>query len=447
MFKKILVANRGEIALRVIRACKEMGIRTVAVHSEADSDTLPVRFADQAVCIGPAEATKSYLNIPALISAAEVTDCDAVHPGYGFLAENAGFAEVCKSCRITFIGPSVDNIRLMGHKSRARETAIKAGVPVVPGSDGPINNDKAARKTAKKIGYPIILKATAGGGGRGMRVVHDENELANSLKMAQAESAASFGNKEVYMEKYIRSPRHIEVQILGDDHGHQIQLFERDCSIQRRHQKLIEESPSPSINEKLRKNMGEAALKLVKKIGYTSAGTVEFLLDENRKFYFMEMNTRIQVEHPVTEMITGIDIVKEQILIASGQKLGIAQSAVKHIGHSIECRVNAEDPETFAPSSGTLEEVFLPGGPGVRVDSAIYAGCVISPHYDSLIAKIIVHASDRHEAIARMKRALGELHIDGVKTTVPLLSRILHSDEFRDGNITTRFLEEFGFHA
>ncbi|MEE8484356.1 MAG: acetyl-CoA carboxylase biotin carboxylase subunit, partial [Nitrospinota bacterium] len=395
----------------------------------------------------PAEATKSYLNIPALISAAEVTDCDAVHPGYGFLAENAGFAEVCKSCRITFIGPSVENIRLMGHKSKAREAAIKAGLPVVSGSEGAINSDKAARKTAKKIGYPIILKATAGGGGRGMRIVHEENELANSLKMAQAESAAAFGNREVYMEKYIHSPRHIEVQILGDNHGNQIQLFERDCSIQRRHQKLIEESPSPSINEKLRRKMGEAALKLVKKIGYTSAGTVEFLLDEDHKFYFMEMNTRIQVEHPVTEMITGIDIIKEQILIASGQKLSITQSAVKHIGHSIECRVNAEDPETFAPSSGTLAEVFLPGGPGVRVDSAIYAGCVISPHYDSLIAKIIVHASDRHEAIARMKRALGELHIDGVKTTVPLLSRILHSEEFRDGNITTRFLEEFGFNA
>lgn len=442
MFKKILIANRGEIALRVIRACKEMGIKCVVAHSEADADSLPVRFADQSVCIGPAQAAKSYLNIPALISAAEVTNCDAVHPGYGFLSENAGFAEICRSCKITFIGPSVENIRLMGDKSKARETAGKAGLPVIQGSDGPLTKDTDAFRIASKIGYPVILKASLGGGGRGMRIVQDEKKLHDSLKLVRTEAAAAFGSREIYMEKYIYNPRHIEIQLLGDSAGNVVQLFERDCSIQRRNQKIIEESPSSSLTASLRKKMGKAAVSLAERIGYQSAGTVEFLLDTDQHFYFMEMNTRIQVEHPVTEMVTGVDLIKEQILIAGGEKLGTAKSASLR-GHSIECRINAEDPTNFIPSVGRVEEMSIPGGPGVRVDSALFAGCEILPYYDSLIAKVIVHASDRPSAIARMGRALGEFHISGVKTTLPLLFRILHSAEFRQGKLTTKFIEEF----
>ena len=443
MFKKILIANRGEIALRIIRACKEMWIRTVAAHSTADADSLPVRMADQAVCIGPGEASKSYHSIPALISAAEVTSCDAVHPGYGFLSENAGFAEVCGECNITFIGPSPESIRLMGNKSVARETAIKAGVPVVPGSDGPIESEEGALEAARKIEYPVILKASAGGGGRGMRIVLEESELINSLKLVQAEAGAAFGDKTIYMEKYVANPRHIEVQIIGDKQGNIVHLFERDCSIQRRHQKVIEEAPSGALDPALREKMTSAALALAHHIKYYSAGTFEFLLDSRGRFYFMEMNIRVQVEHPVTEMITDIDIVKEQITTAFGLPLGFSQKDVSMYGHSIECRVNAEDPEKFIPSVGTITELHFPGGPGVRIDSAIYQGHKIPPYYDSMIGKVIVHANTRIEAIHRMRRALGEFHLSGVKTTVPLLLRIMHSEEFVKGEISTRFIEDF----
>ncbi|MBI5179404.1 MAG: acetyl-CoA carboxylase biotin carboxylase subunit [Nitrospinae bacterium] len=443
MFKKILIANRGEIALRIIRACKEMGIRTVAAHSTADTESLAVRFADQAVCIGPGEAQKSYLKIPSLISAAEVTNCDAIHPGYGFLSENAGFAEVCGECNITFIGPSPESIRLMGNKSVARETAVKAGVPVVPGSDGPLEKEADAQKFAAEIGYPVILKASAGGGGRGMRIVHEESELLDSLKIVQAEAGAAFGDKSIYMEKYVTNPRHVEIQILGDKHGNIVHLYERDCSIQRRHQKLIEEAPSTILTEKLREKMTAAALGLAHHIKYYSAGTFEFLVDDKGHFYFMEMNTRVQVEHPVTEMITDVDIIKEQIMVAAGHPLSFAQKDVNMYGHSIECRVNAEDPEKFTPSAGTIKELHMPGGPGVRIDSAVYQGYKIPPYYDSMIAKVIVHAPTRMDAIHRMRRALGEFHVEGVKTTIPLLTRIMHSEEFVSGKVSTRFIEEF----
>jgi acetyl-CoA carboxylase biotin carboxylase subunit len=443
MFKKILIANRGEIALRIIRACREMGIRTVAAHSTADANSLPVRMADQAVCIGPAEASKSYLSVPALISAAEVTRCDAVHPGYGFLSENAGFAEVCGECNITFIGPSPESIRLMGNKSVARETAVKAGVPVVPGSDGPLESDEAAVEAAARIEYPVILKASAGGGGRGMRIVHDESELLNSLKLVQAEAGAAFGDKTIYMEKYITSPRHIEIQVLGDKHGNIVHLYERDCSIQRRHQKIIEEAPSGALDQALREKMTAAALSLAKHINYHSAGTFEFLLDSKGRFYFMEMNTRVQVEHPVTEMITDVDIIKEQINIAFGLPISFKQHDVSIFGHSIECRVNAEDPEKFIPSIGTITELHFPGGLGVRIDSSIYQGYKIPSNYDSMIGKVIVHAHTRTEAIHRMRRALWEFHISGIKTTVPLLLKIMHSEEFVSGEISTRFIEDF----
>jgi acetyl-CoA carboxylase biotin carboxylase subunit len=443
MFKKILIANRGEIALRIIRACKEMGIRTVAAHSTADADSLPVRMADQAVCIGPAEASKSYLSVPALISAAEVTSCDAVHPGYGFLSENAGFAEVCGECNITFIGPSPESIRLMGNKSVARETAVKAGVPVVPGSDGPVESEEAAKETAGRIGYPVILKASAGGGGRGMRIVLEEADLIDSLKLVQAEAGAAFGDKAIYMEKYVANPRHIEVQVLGDKHGNIVHLFERDCSIQRRHQKIIEEAPSGALDQALREKMTSAALTLAHHIKYYSAGTFEFLLDSRGKFYFMEMNTRVQVEHPVTEMITDVDIIKEQIKVAYGTPLGFSQKDLSIFGHSIECRVNAEDPEKFIPSTGTITELHLPGGPGVRIDTAVYQGYTIPQYYDSMIGKVIVHAHTRVEAIHRMRRALGEFHINGIKTTLPLLLKIMHSEEFEKGEYSTRFIEDF----
>ncbi len=443
MFKKILIANRGEIAVRIIRACKEMGIRTVAAHSTADTESLAVRFADQSVCIGPAEASKSYLRIPSLISAAEVTSCDAIHPGYGFLSENAGFAEVCGECNITFIGPSPSAIRQMGHKSVAKDTAKAAGVPTVPGSDGPLTSEEQAIEVARQIGYPVILKAAAGGGGRGMRIVHEEGDIVSQLRLVQAEAGAAFGDNTIYMEKYVLNPRHVEVQIIGDKHGNVVHLYERDCSIQRRHQKLIEEAPSPALDAKLRHKMTEAAIKLAKHINYFTTGTLEFLLDARGHFYFMEMNTRIQVEHPVTEFITGIDLIKEQISVAAGKPLSFKQDDIKISGHSIECRVNAEDPDKFLPSVGTIKELYMPGGPGVRVDSAIYQGYKIPPYYDSMIGKVIVHANTRDEAIHRMMRALGEIHIAGVKTTVPLLHKIMHSTEFKSGKVSTSFLENF----
>jgi acetyl-CoA carboxylase biotin carboxylase subunit len=442
MFKKILVANRGEIAMRIIRACRELGIRTVLAHSEADADSLPVRYADQSVCIGPNDPAKSYLNIPAIISTAEVTDCDAVHPGYGFLSENAGFAEICDSCKINFIGPAVKHIVLMGDKSKAKETATKAGVPVTPGSDGPVESEGEAIEAANKVGYPVMLKASAGGGGKGMRLVHNEDELVDSLKIVRAEAASFFGNSEIYVEKFISNPRHIEVQLMGDKHGNIVHLYERDCSIQRRHQKLIEESPSIAIDEKTRREMGETAIRLAKNIGYYSAGTIEFLFDDQGNYYFMEMNTRLQVEHPVTEMVTGIDLVKEQIRVAAGKELSFKQEDIRLNGHSIECRINAEDPENFIPSPGTVEEIYLPGSIGVRVDTHLFSGYRVPPFYDSLIAKVIVLGRDRTEAIARMRRAMGGFHITGIKTTIPLHIKILHSEKFIQGDITTGFIED-----
>ena len=443
MFSKVLIANRGEIALRVIRACKEMGIRTVAVYSEADRDSLPVRFADEAVCIGKAQSKESYLNIPAIISAAEVTDVEAIHPGYGFLSENAHFAEICQSCKITFIGSPPEAISRMGDKSVARETMKEAGVPVVPGSEGVIKDEKEAMKIAEKIGYPVMIKASAGGGGKGMRIAHNKESLISGFHMAQNEAQAAFGNNEVYIEKYIDEARHIEIQVLADKYGHTIHLRERECSIQRRHQKLIEETPSPVVDNRLREQMGEAAVRAAKGVGYISAGTVEFILDKQGDFYFMEMNTRIQVEHPITEMITGVDLIKEQIHIAAGEKLKILQKDITCRSHSIECRINAEDPDNnFMPSPGKVTEYNPPGGPGVRVDSHLYKGYSIPPHYDSLIAKLIVYAEDRQSAILRMKRALEEYIIEGIKTTIPFHLKVLNNGDFQRGEYSTKFVEE-----
>ena len=443
MFSKILIANRGEIALRIIRACKELGIATVAVYSEADRDSLHVRFADEAVCIGKAPSTESYLNIPALISAAEITDVEAIHPGYGFLSENAHFAEICESCKIHFIGPTPETIRMMGDKISAKETARKAGVPLTPGGKGIVKTAEEALAVAKQIKYPIIIKATAGGGGKGMRVCHNDVTLLSSLKLAQAEAEKNFKNPDVYIEKYIQDPRHVEFQILADYHGNIIHLGERDCSVQRRHQKLIEEAPSPALSEKLRKKMGEAAVKVSKAANYRGVGTVEFLLDKNEDFFFMEMNTRIQVEHPVTEMITGIDLLKEQIRVACGEKLKLKQEDVRIHGHAIECRVNAEDPDNnFIPCPGKIEQLNLPGGPGVRVDTHIYSGYKISPYYDSMVAKLIVHGRDRAEAIKIMRRALDEFYISPIKTTIPLQMQIMNDPAFVRGDISTHFLEK-----
>jgi acetyl-CoA carboxylase biotin carboxylase subunit len=443
MFSKLLIANRGEIALRIIRACKELGIRTVAVYSEADRDSLHVRFSDEAICIGKASSVDSYLNIPAIISAAEITDVEAIHPGYGFLAENPHFAEICESCNITFIGPSPESMRLMGDKMLARETMRKAGLPIIPGNSQAVKNKDDALKTAKKIKYPVIIKAVAGGGGKGMRICHNDIRLVSSLMTAQAEAEAAFGNPEVYIEKYIESPRHIEFQILADNYGHIIHLGERDCSIQRRHQKLLEESPSIALNSKLRKKIGEASVKGAKMVGYRSAGTMEFLLDKNGNFYFMEMNTRIQVEHPVTEIITGIDLIKEQIKIAAGEKLSLQQDDVEFNGAAIECRINAEDPDNdFLPSPGIIEKLNLPGGFGVRVDTHIYPGYEISPYYDSLLAKLIVHGHNRKEAVQRMKRALSEFILSPLKTTVNFHLKIIENPLFLKGDISTHFLEE-----
>src|SRR6188508_260444 len=443
MFKKILIANRGEVAMRVIYACRELGIKTVAVYSEADENSLHVKFADEDVCIGPARSADSYLNVPAVISAAEITGADAIHPGYGFLSESAYLAEVCEACHIKFIGPDPQVIRLMGDKARARRVMKKAGVPVLPGSDGPIDSEEKALKLAKEIGYPVIVKATAGGGGRGMRVVRAAGELSNAVKTAQREAEAAFGVGDVYLEKYVESPRHIEFQVLGDHHGSVIHLGERECSIQRRHQKLVEESPSPALSEKLRRKMGSTVIDAAKAVQYTNAGTFEFLMDPDGHFYFMEANTRLQVEHPVTEMVTGIDIVKEQIRIAAGERLGFKQSEVTFTGHAIECRVNAEDPETFAPSPGTIHAFSVPGGPGVRIDTAAHTECTIPPYYDSMIAKFISYGRDRQEAIARMRRTLEMTVIEGIKTSIPLHLRILSEPDFIAGRLGTSFMDRY----
>lgn len=420
-----------------------MGIQTVAVHSEADRDALHVRFADEAVCIGPAPSAQSYLNIPAIISAAEITNVDAIHPGYGFLAESATFANVCADCNIKFIGPRPDVIAMMGDKVEARRTMAAAGVPILPGSPEPIESPEEAIDLARQIGFPVIIKAAAGGGGRGMRIVRDESELKSNLETAQAEALAAFKNGAVYIERYIERPRHIEIQVLADEYGNCIHLGERECSIQRRHQKLLEEAPSPVITAAQREEMGAVAVKACKEIGYSSAGTFEFLLDEDGSFYFMEMNTRIQVEHPVTEMVTLADIVRNQIRIASGEELGYVQEDVQIVGHSIECRINAEDPEKFTPSPGKITAFNIPGGPGVRVDTAVYPGYVVPPYYDSMIAKLIVHARTRELAIARMQRALDMMVIEGIKTTIPLHKRIMADERFRKGDFSTKFMEEF----
>ena len=443
MFKKVLVANRGEIALRVISACQEMGIPTVAVYSDVDRDSLHVRFADEEVCIGPARSKDSYLNIPAIMSAAEISGADALHPGYGFLAENAHFAEVCEACRVRFIGPSSHAIRLMGDKALARETMKKAKVPTLPGSDGAVETAEAALAVAKRMGLPVMLKAAAGGGGKGMRIVEREQDLGKAFLAAQREAEAAFGSSEVYLERFLPNPRHIEIQIMADTKGNTVHLGERECSIQRRHQKLLEEAPSTAVSEKLREKMGRVAVQAAQAVGYVGAGTVEFLLDEDDHFFFMEMNTRIQVEHPVTEMVTGTDLVKDQIRVAGGAPLGYRQKDVFVRGASIECRINAEDPTTFIPSPGKIHAFHVPGGPGVRVDTAAHADCTVQPYYDSLIAKIIVHARDRKEAIDRMRRCLHLTVIEGVKTTIPLHLRVLDDPDFRAGNYSTRFLERF----
>ncbi len=443
MFKKILIANRGEVALRIIYACRELGIKTVAVYSQADENSLHVRWADEDVCIGPPRSADSYLNVPAVISAAEITGADAIHPGYGFLSESAYLAEVCEACHIKFIGPDPQVIRLMGDKARARRVMKKAGVPILPGSDGPIDSEEKALKLAKDIGYPVIVKATAGGGGRGMRIVRAPGELSNAVKTAQREAEAAFGVGDVYIEKYVESPRHIEFQILGDQFGNVVHLGERECSIQRRHQKLIEESPSPALSEKMRRKMGSIVIDAAKAVQYTNAGTFEFLMDPSGHFYFMEANTRLQVEHPVTEMVTGIDIVKQQIRIAAGERLPFKQGDVVFTGHSIECRVNAEDPETFVPSPGLIHAFSVPGGPGVRVETLAHPDCTVSPYYDSMIAKIIVHGRDRSEAIARMRRVLEMTVVEGIKTTIPLHLRILNDPDFIAGKLSTSFMEKF----
>lgn len=442
MFKKILIANRGEIALRIIRACRELDIETVAVFSEADREALHVRAADEAVCIGPAATGKSYLHIPNIISAAELTGVEAIHPGYGFLSENARFAEICESCGITFIGPTAETIEKMGDKAKARQTMIAAGVPVVPGSPGPVDDLDSAESIAGKIGYPVLIKASAGGGGKGMRVAQNAKELAKSIQAAQTEAQAAFGNPEIYLEKYVEEPRHIEFQILADKYGNVIHLGERDCSMQRRNQKLLEESPSSALSPELRARMGRTAVEAAKTVNYSNAGTIEFLLDKYGNYYFIEMNTRIQVEHPVTEFVSGLDLVKEQIRLAAGEPLGMKQEDIQIRGWAIECRINAEDPDkNFLPSPGTLEIYHVPGGPGVRVDSAAYQGYQIPRYYDSMIGKLIVWGATRDEAIQRMKRALEEFVIEGVKTTIPFHLKVLDNAFFRRGEVYTNFIQ------
>jgi acetyl-CoA carboxylase biotin carboxylase subunit len=443
LFKKVLIANRGEIALRVIWACKELGIKTVAVYSEGDRDSLHVRFADQAICIGPPRSIESYLNIPAIISAAEITGVDAIHPGYGFLSESGYMAEICEACNIKFIGPGPQAIRLMGDKSRARKAMMKAGVPVLPGSAGVLEDEEKAVRAAREVGYPLMLKASAGGGGRGMRIVRQPAELAQAFRAAQAEATAAFGVPDVYLEKYIEAPRHIEIQVMADARGNVVHLGERECSIQRRHQKLLEEAPSPALTERMRRRMGRTAVDAAAAVQYVSAGTIEFLLDPDGNYYFMEMNTRIQVEHGVTELVTGVDLVKEQILVATGERLSFTQNDVTLRGHAIECRINAEDPVTFVPSPGVIRYFHLPGGPGVRVDTFAHDGCAISPYYDSLIAKLMAYGRDRKEAIARMRRCLDVMVVEGIKTTIPLHRRIMDDADFQAGKLDTGFLTRF----
>jgi acetyl-CoA carboxylase, biotin carboxylase subunit len=442
MFSKILIANRGEIALRIIRACREMGVQCVAVYSTADKDAAYLKLADQSICIGDAAPADSYLNIPRIISAAEIADVQAIHPGYGFLAENDHFAEVCRSCKIEFIGPPVSAMAAVGDKVACKKLAKKAKVPTVPGSDGAIDDEKTALKLASQIGYPIIIKAAAGGGGRGMRVAHNDVSLRSGLKQAQAEAENAFKDSTVYIEKYVEFGRHVEVQILADQHGNTVHLWERDCSMQRRHQKLLEESPSPALKPEVREQLCEAAVRLVKAAGYVNAGTVEFLVDEDQKFYLLEVNARIQVEHPVTEQVTGIDLIKEQIRIAAGLPMSFKQKDIPRLGHAIECRINAEDPQrNFAPSPGMIEELRVPGGPGVRLDSHVYAGYRIPPNYDSMIGKLIVHRPTRAQAVATMKRALGEFFVSPVKTTIPLQLQIMNNQSFGRGEVDTGFVE------
>ncbi len=442
MFRKILIANRGEIALRILSACRELGIKTVAVYSEADRNSLHVRFADEAICIGPPRSSESYLNIPQVISAAEIANVDAIHPGYGFLSENANFAEVCEASHITFIGPGPDAIRLMGEKDKAREAMGAAGLPIIPGSPGIVPDEDSAKRIAAEIGYPIMIKAAEGGGGRGMRIVRDKNELIPMFRTARTEAEQAFGSANVYMEKLIERPRHIEFQVLGDKHGSVIHLGERECSLQRRHQKVLEESPSPALDATTRKKIGKQVVDALTKLGYHSAGTVEFLREDSGNLYFIEMNARIQVEHPVTEMVTGVDLVKAQIRVAAGEKLEtILKSPIEFRGHAIECRINAEDPETFTPSAGRVTAFRVPGGPGIRVDTACYSDCVIPPYYDSLIAKIIAYGDNRNEAIARMNRGLDGFVVEGIKTTIPLHKRILADPDFIAGKFDTHFLD------
>lgn len=441
MFKKILIANRGEIALRVIRACREMGIRTVAVHTEVDANSLHVHFADEAICIGQGPSKDSYLNIPVIISAAEISDADAIHPGYGFLAENDHFAEVCESCKIGFIGPTPGAMRRLGDKIEARTLMKEVGLPMLPGSDGPVDSEDDALRLARQIGYPVIIKASAGGGGRGMRIAHTDVALSNAFQTAKSEAGAAFGNPQVYVEKYLEDPRHVEFQIIADKHGHCITVGERDCTVQRKHQKLIEESPSPVMTEEIRANMSALCVKGAQAANYHTTGTIEFLVDKDLNFYFMEMNTRIQVEHPVSELVSGLDLIKEQIRVAAGEQLPVTENITPQ-GHAIECRINAEDPDNnFMPSPGTITSFHMPGGPGVRVDTHAYAGYRIPPLYDSLIAKLITYGKDREEAIQRMLRALDEFVIEGIKTTIPFHQRALNKAAFREGNISTNFAE------
>jgi acetyl-CoA carboxylase biotin carboxylase subunit len=443
VFRKILIANRGEIALRIIWACRELGIKTVAVYSTADAESLHVRFADEDVCIGGPRNDESYLNISAVISAAEITDAEAIHPGYGFLAESTQFAEVCRECGLVFIGPEPEIIRRMGDKAEARRTMIAADVPTVPGSDGVVADAEEAEQLAEGIGYPLLIKAAAGGGGRGMRVVMEPEELSGQFDAASNEAAAAFGSPEVYLEKYIIEPRHIEFQVMGDTHGNLVHLFERECSIQRRHQKLLEECPSVVLDEELRERMARQAIRAARAVDYTNAGTVEFLLDAAGDFYFIEMNTRIQVEHPVTEMVTGIDLIKEQIRVAAGEPLSFTQDDVKRNGHAIECRINAEDPEKFIPSPGKITTFHPPGGPGIRLDTACYAEAVVSPYYDSMIAKVVARGNTRGEAILRMRRALESFVVEGIKTNLELQQRIVSEEDFVRGNLSTAFMERF----
>jgi acetyl-CoA carboxylase, biotin carboxylase subunit len=441
MFKKMLIANRGEIALRVIRACREMGIPTVAIHSTADAESLHVRFADEAICVGPPAAKESYLNIPAVLSAAEVVGADSVHPGYGFLSENPDFAEVCAKCGLHFIGPRADAIRKMGNKIKAREAMAEAGLPLLPGSEGALVSEEDAARVAERIGFPILLKAAAGGGGRGMKVVRDLASLGGAFHAASSEAIAAFGSGELFLERYVDKPRHIEVQIVADNHGNVVHLGERECSVQRRHQKLVEESPSPALDEARRAQLCDAAVSAIRKVGYNSLGTMEFLFDEHGDFFFLEMNTRIQVEHPVTEAVMGVDLVKEQIRLAAGETLTLSQHGLRPRGHAIECRINAEDPNNFAPSPGLITAFHAPGGLGVRVDSAAYEQYRVLPYYDSLVAKLIVHAEDRDTAIRRMRSALAEFVVEGIRTSIPFQQRVMASDDFVSGRYDTRLVE------